>query len=95
MPSKKDMALMSMAEKLVRRGEPDRAEQAMRSIEDDDFRDHGLMCLAIDIASASTRVDDRRYAKRLLKDARRIARSLDRSFRKNEAMAYVEAAEEM
>jgi len=95
MPSAKDLAAMGMAESLVRNGDPDRAERAMRSIQDEDFREHGLTCLVRDIATASVRVDDRRYAKRLLKMARRIAESIDTPWRREEAMAHVDTANEV
>ena len=95
MPSEKDLALMNMAESLIRNGDPDRAERAVRSIMDKSFRDHGLMCLTRDIATASLRVDNRRYAKRLQRTARRIAESIDSPVTKAEAMAHVEAAGEI
>jgi hypothetical protein len=95
MPSEKDLALMNMAESLIRNGDPDKAERAVRSITEADFRDHGLMCIARAIATASVRVDDRRYAKRLKRTARRIAESIDTSWRRDEAMAYVDAAGEV
>lgn len=95
MPSDKDLALMNMAESLIRNGDPDKAERAVRSITDASFRDHGLMCIARDIATASVRVDDRRYARRLKKMARRIAESIDTSWLREEAAAYVDAAGEV
>ncbi|MFE6610554.1 hypothetical protein [Amycolatopsis sp. NPDC057786] len=95
MPSQKDVALMDLAETLIRSGDPDRAERAVRSIKDKDFREHGLMCMARDIATVSLRVDNRRYAKRLMRTARRIAQSIDSPQVREEAMAYVEATDEI
>ncbi|WP_405762197.1 hypothetical protein OG234_27460 [Streptomyces sp. NBC_01420] len=93
MPSTKDEALMNMAEAMIRSGQPDRAEQAVRSIEDDDYRDHGLVCISRDIAFVAARMGGGREAKRLLKTARRLAQSVDNSFRREEALANVEAAQ--
>ncbi|WP_405899099.1 hypothetical protein OG242_17740 [Streptomyces sp. NBC_00727] len=90
--SKKDEALMNMAEAMIRSGQPDRAEKAVRSIEDAFARDHGLMCISSDIALVAARMGNGREARRLMKTAQRIAQSIDTSFVRDEALANVEAA---